>query len=262
MNDWAPWLGLPLWAWLFVLPLVLAVAALAAGPRAAGPLGPVWRVLDGVYLAAGVVAALFLVAILGLIVAQMVARWTGTAFPGSTNYAGYAMAGASFFALAHALTRGAHIRVSVLLNIGPGVRRWLDLAALAVGAVTATFLARYAVKANGFSAMLNDRTQGQDRVRRWLDLAALAVGAVTATFLARYAVKANGFSAMLNDRTQGQDRVPGWLVGGAGGWEYTPLWLPQLVMSAGAILLAVCLWDLLIRAAVLRRPVIVAEAVE
>ena len=219
MNDWAPWLGLPLWAWLFVLPLVLASTALAVGPRAAGPLGPVWRVLDGVYLAAGVVAALFLVAILGLIVAQMVARWTGTAFPGSTNYAGYAMAGASFFALAHALTRGAHIRVSVLLNIGPGVRRWLDLAALAVGAVTATFLARYAVKANGFSAMLNDRTQGQDR-------------------------------------------VPGWLVGGAGGWEYTPLWLPQLVMSAGAILLAVCLWDLLIRSAALRRPVIVAEAVE
>ena len=218
MNDWAPWLGLPLWAWLFVLPPALALAALATGPRAARPLQPVWRALDAVYLAAGVLAALCLVAILGLIVAQMVARWTGTAFPGSTNFAGYAMAGASFFALAHALTRGAHIRVSVLLNLGP-------------------------------------------RIRRVLDLAALAVAAVTATYLARFAVKANGFSALLNDRTQGQDRVPGWLVGGEG-WEYTPLWLPQLAMSVGAILLAVCLWDMLIRTAVLRRPVIVSEAVE
>ena len=48
--------------------------------------------LDFLYLAAGVLAALCLIAILGLIVVQMLARWTGEVFPGAPDYAGYAMA--------------------------------------------------------------------------------------------------------------------------------------------------------------------------
>lgn len=72
-------------------------------------------VLDALYFAGGVLAAGFLVMILAIIVAQMAARWFGFTFPGSTDYAGYCMAAASFFAFAHALNRGAHIRVSLLL---------------------------------------------------------------------------------------------------------------------------------------------------
>ena len=53
-------------------------------------------ILDAIYLAAGVIAALCLVAILALIVLQMLARWTGLVFIGATDYAGYAMAAASF----------------------------------------------------------------------------------------------------------------------------------------------------------------------
>ena len=62
-------------------------------------------VLDGIYFGAGVLAALCLVAILVLIVLQMLARWTGEVFPGAPDYAGYAMAAASFLAFAHALSR-------------------------------------------------------------------------------------------------------------------------------------------------------------
>ena len=43
------------------------------------------RVLDLLYSAAGVIAALCLIAILSLIVAQMIARWTGTIEPGQTS---------------------------------------------------------------------------------------------------------------------------------------------------------------------------------
>ena len=74
------------------------------------------RILDGLYKAGGVIAALFLIAILSLIVIQMVARWTGEVFSGAPDYAGYCMAGASFFAFAYALNHGAHIRVSIVLN--------------------------------------------------------------------------------------------------------------------------------------------------
>ena len=78
--------------------------------------GYVRRGLDTLYSVGGVIGAVFLISILGLIVAQMVARWTGQVFPGSTDYAGYSMAGASFMALAYAMNRGAHIRVNLVLS--------------------------------------------------------------------------------------------------------------------------------------------------
>ncbi|MFT6300836.1 MAG: TRAP-type C4-dicarboxylate transport system permease small subunit [Granulosicoccus sp.] len=74
------------------------------------------KFLDAHYLGGGVLASFFLIAILVLIVVQMLARWTGQMFSGAPDYAGYCMAAASFLAFAHALDRGAHIRVSVLLN--------------------------------------------------------------------------------------------------------------------------------------------------
>ena len=148
------------------------------------------RVLDAIYGLAGAIGALFLIAILCIIVAQMVARWTGVTFPGATNYAGYCMAAASFFALAYALNHGAHIRVSLLLT-------------------------------------------KMGRFRRWGEIWCYGVAAVTATFFARYAMKANYWSEKLNDVSQGQDA--------------TPIWIPQIAMSVGTILLAVALWDHLVR---------------
>ncbi len=79
------------------------------------------RTLDALYFGCGIVAAGFLVAMLAVIVAQMVARWTGFTFPGATSYAGYCMASASFLAFAHALNRGAHIRVGLLADRGRAI---------------------------------------------------------------------------------------------------------------------------------------------
>ena len=237
MNDWPPVLGLPLWAWLFALPLLM-VAAAAVAPDAMGRvLRPLRRPLDALYDAAGAVAAVFMVTILVLIVAQMIARWAGVTFPGSTEYAGYAMAATSFFALAHALRRGAHIRVSIALTYAaPRARLWIDAGAMIVAACVATYFARFAVKANILSEMINDRTQGQDFVPETL----LAVLAMPVT-------PPSEWGALWAD---------------ADGWVYTPLWVPQLPMSIGAVLLAVCLWDYLLRLVTDRETRIVAETVE
>ena len=43
------------------------------------------RILDGLYVGAGVLAALFTISILSLIVIQMLARWTGEVFPGAPD---------------------------------------------------------------------------------------------------------------------------------------------------------------------------------
>ncbi|MGF1477864.1 MAG: TRAP transporter small permease [Geminicoccaceae bacterium] len=162
------------------------------------------RILDGLYWAAGALAALFLIALLGIIIAQMVARWTGQTFPGSTDYAGYCMAAASFFALAHALNRGAHIRVSLfLIALGP-YRRWGEVWCLTIAALLATYFAHYAIKGAYWSYKLNDISQGQDA---------------------------------------------------------TPIWIPQLAMAAGTVLLAIALWDNLVRVLAVGRSNIETETV-
>ena len=43
---------------------------------------------------------------------------------------------------------------------------------------------------------------------------------------------------------------------------YTPVWIPQLAMSMGAILLAIALWDTLYRMLITGKNPIVSEAVE
>jgi len=230
MRDWSPVLGLPLWAWLFVIPSLIGILCLFGGHRLERYLRPVWRVLDGVYFASGAVAAFFMVTILLLIVAQMVARWTSVALPGTTEFAGYAMAATSFFALCHALTRGAHIRVSIILNSTQFLRRWLDVFAVFGAAVIATYFARYAIKTNQFSEMLNDRTQGQDQIPEW----------VVSVFQLDFGAIANGSAKLV----------------------YTPVWIPQLAMSIGTVLLAIALWDTLYRMLITGVNPIKSEAVE
>ena len=96
-------------------------------------LRPVWSVLDRIYLLGGILGACFMVLILLLIVAQMIARWSDIAFPGSTSFAGYGMAATSFFAFAYALNHGAHIRASIALNAMGSKRWWGELWCFGIG---------------------------------------------------------------------------------------------------------------------------------
>ncbi len=163
------------------------------------------RILDGLYKAGGVVAALFLIAILVLIVVQMVARWTGEVFSGAPDYAGYCMAGASFFAFAYTLNHGAHIRVSIVLN-SLGSKRW------------------------------------------WGEVWCFGIGTALSTYFAYYVIKATYWSRLLNDISQGQDA--------------TPIWIPQLAMAIGSVLLAICFWDNLARLIFTGQHAIQSSAIE
>ena len=113
------------------------------------------RLLDGLYIGAGALAALCLVAILTLIVAQMVARWTGNVFPGAASYAGYAMAGASFLAFANAMNRGSHIRVA---------------------AAVAWYFTYYAYWFVYWSWKFNEVSQDQDATALWIPQSVMVIG--------------------------------------------------------------------------------------
>lgn len=135
------------------------------------------KILDGLYTGAGALAAVCLVAILTLIVAQMVARWTGNVFPGAASYAGYAMAGASFLAFANALNRGSHIRVSILLNaLSTGGKRLLDIWCFAVAAAVAWYFTYYAYWFVYWSWKFNEVSQDQDATALWIPQAVMVIG--------------------------------------------------------------------------------------
>jgi TRAP-type C4-dicarboxylate transport system permease small subunit len=139
------------------------------------------RFLDSIYDGAAVLAALCLCAMLVVIVLQMAARWTGIAFPGSSEYAGYLMAASSFLAFAHTLNRGAHIRVTLILNVlkdSRARRRAAELWGLIIGTAASTYLAFYSVRSVYWSLKLHDVSQGQDATPIWIAQTPMAIGAV------------------------------------------------------------------------------------
>jgi len=139
------------------------------------------HVLDGIYVAGGVMGALFLVAILVIIVMNMAARWFMFPFPGSTDYAGYCMAASSSFALAYALNKGAHIRVNLVLTMLGRWRRFGEIWCYGAAALMALVFTRYAIKSNIISDKINDISQGQDMTPLWIPQIAMSVGAILLT---------------------------------------------------------------------------------
>ncbi len=132
--------------------------------------------LDRLYAGCAALAAVCLVAILVIILAQVIARWSGLTFPGATSYAGYCMAAASFFAFASALNHGAHIRVSLLLQAAGRHRRWLELWCFAVASALAWYFCWHALAATRWSLRFGDVSQGQDATPLWIPQSAMVAG--------------------------------------------------------------------------------------
>ena len=146
----------------------------------AGP-GSTWgrrvrTTLDRLYGLCAAIAAVCLVAILVIILAQVIARWSGLTFPGATSYAGYCMAAASFFAFASALNHGAHIRVSLLLQAAGRRRRWLELWCFAVASALMWYFVVHAFQATRWSWRFGDVSQGQDATPLWIPQSAMVIG--------------------------------------------------------------------------------------
>ena len=142
-----------------------------------GTLRAIRRILDFIYQAAGVLAALCLVGILLLIVAQMVARWTGEIFPGAANYAGYTMAAASFLAFANALNRGAHIRVSLVMNAVPKpIRRFMEIWCFAIASLVMWYFTYYAYWFTYWSWKFKEVSQAQDATPLWIPQSVMVIG--------------------------------------------------------------------------------------
>ena len=137
------------------------------------------RLLDTLYSAAAYLAALLLVGTLVMVLLGVFGRLLGFQVRGSDAYAGYCMAGAGFLALAHTLTRGEHIRVSLILErAGVRGRRVLERWSLAVAVTLSVAFAYYSTRLAWQSYTLHDVSTGNDATPLWIPQLAMAAGAV------------------------------------------------------------------------------------
>src|SRR5690606_5999219 len=119
-----------------------------------------------------------MVGILAMVLASVVGRLAGFNLRGSDAYAGYAMAGATFLALAHTFKRGEHIRVTLFLDrFGGRLRRPLELWCHGAGTAICAVLAWFSVRLAWVSREFNDISQGNDATPLWIPQIAMAVGA-------------------------------------------------------------------------------------
>jgi hypothetical protein len=86
------------------------------------------------------------------------------------------------------------------------------------------------------------------RHRVWGEIWCFGIAAYLATYFARYAIKGTMESVRWNDISQGQDA--------------TPLWIPQIAMCIGTVLLAIAVWDNFFRILLIGTSNIEAETVE
>ena len=85
------------------------------------------KLLNALYTGSIWLAALFMIGVLVMVLLSMLGRMFQFYIPGTDAYAGYAMAGAGFLALAHTLKSGEHIRVTLIIDkLTGGARRGMD----------------------------------------------------------------------------------------------------------------------------------------
>jgi TRAP-type C4-dicarboxylate transport system permease small subunit len=131
--------------------------------------GIVRKVLDGLYLVAGWLAGLFLLAVFALMMALSAGRPLGFNIPAGDDFVAWCMVATSFLGLAHTFRSGEMIRVGLLIDRFEGrTRHWIELAALVIGCGFVAFFAWHATRMTIDSWRFNDMAQGVLAVPLWI----------------------------------------------------------------------------------------------
>ncbi len=135
------------------------------------------KLLNWLYSAAEVLAAVCMVGVLISVLTSILSRQLSFHVSGLDAYAGYFMASAGFLALASTLRHGEHIRVTLVLNaLAPAGKRRLDIAAIAVGVAIALSLAFFSTKLAVDSWVFNDISTSNDATPLWIPQLGMAAG--------------------------------------------------------------------------------------
>ena len=145
--------------------------------------------LDGLYKLSGGIAAAFICAIAAIVLAQVAANLIdqiatlvlgapiGLVVPSYANFAGFFLTGATFFALAYTLKRGAHIRVTLVIQLlGPKARQVVEVWCILVGLAIAGFFTWYTFGLVAESYRFGDMSTGMVAIPIWIPQGALVLG--------------------------------------------------------------------------------------
>lgn len=118
-----------------------------------------------------------MIGILVMVLLTVVSRLIGFSAPGTDAYAGYAMAGAGFMALASTLKKGEHIRVTLLLGALKGAAlKTMEVIALVIATILSGFLAFYSARLVWQSWEIDDISVGMDASPLWIPQLFMALG--------------------------------------------------------------------------------------
>jgi TRAP-type C4-dicarboxylate transport system permease small subunit len=137
------------------------------------------RLLDGLFLGAGVLGAGCVTLICLLMVAQSLGRQLDIATGAITDVVAWLCAAAAFLTMAHAFKHGDFVRVTLLLEkLGPGARRVLELLSLGIATLATAYLAWWACRFTYESWAFNEVAQGLLPLPIWIPQSSFALGAL------------------------------------------------------------------------------------
>ena len=137
------------------------------------------RFLDSLYLGSGVLAAVFLVGIGVLMLAQIIGRELGYQINGADDLTAWFCAASAFLPLAHTFKRGELVRVGLLLeHMRPEMRRYAEVWSLGIAATFVGYMAWSVTRFVYQSWEINDIAQGMLPLPMWIPQSSFAVGVI------------------------------------------------------------------------------------
>lgn len=135
------------------------------------------RLLDGLYLGAGWLAGLFLIAIFVLMMGLSAGRKIGFNIPAGDDFAAWSMAAMAFLGLAHTFKSGEMIRVGLLIDRFSGrTRQVIEIVALLIGIGFVGYFTWHAVQFTYYSWLTNEVATGVVPLPIWIPQTAFSGG--------------------------------------------------------------------------------------
>ena len=136
------------------------------------------RVLDAAYAAAAGLAALSLLLIFAVMMAQIGLRQFGLQLPAADDISAYLCVSTAFFALAATFKRGELIRVGMgIERLGPGARRIAEALVLLLAGAIMAYVTRWTFEDMLFSWQIEEVAQGTVAIPLWIPKLAVPLGA-------------------------------------------------------------------------------------
>ncbi len=137
------------------------------------------RNLNKIYKFSGYIAALFLIFVAVFILIGISSRIFNFYIRGLSEYSGYCMAAASFFALSYTFVEGGHIRITLFLEKLVGnKKKYLEIWCLSVTSFFSGYLAYFFLKMLIISYKFQERSEGADEILIWIPQVSVSLGSL------------------------------------------------------------------------------------